>query len=92
LGLKGSILFLEIAFFWGGGPQRSCDGVGRSAPFWRFGEPKKTGARSARARTRGQNPLVRNKMRPEKEKKERENCDHEQRSKKNTMSRLILND
>jgi hypothetical protein len=30
---------------------------GRSA-VWRFNETKKTGARSARARTRGQNPLV----------------------------------
>ena len=39
--------------------QRSCDGRGaRSAPVWRGNAPKKTGARSARARTRGQNPLV----------------------------------
>ncbi len=39
--------------------QRSCDVRGaRSAHFWRVNEPKKTGARSARARTRGQNPLV----------------------------------
>ncbi len=39
--------------------QRSCDGRGaRSAPFGMLNEPKKTGARSARARTRGQNPLV----------------------------------
>ncbi len=28
-------------------------------PVWRVNEPKKTGARSAQARTRGQNPLVR---------------------------------
>ncbi len=34
---------------WAGGAQR---------PVWRGDEPKKTGARSARARTRGQNPLV----------------------------------
>ncbi len=34
---------------WVGGAQR---------PVWRGNEPKKTGARSARARTRGQNPLV----------------------------------
>jgi hypothetical protein len=34
---------------WAGGAQR---------PFWRANEPKKTGARSARARTRGQNLLV----------------------------------
>ncbi len=33
--------------------QRSCDGRGNA--------PKKTGARSARARTRGQNLLVKNK-------------------------------
>ncbi len=34
---------------WGGGAQR---------PVGRGNESKKTGARSARARTRGQNPLV----------------------------------
>jgi hypothetical protein len=34
---------------WAGGAQR---------PFWRGNAPKKTGARSAWARTRGQNPLV----------------------------------
>ncbi len=34
---------------WTGGAQR---------PVWRGNAPKKTGARSARARTRGQNPLV----------------------------------
>ncbi len=33
-------------------------GGARSVPVWRVNEPKKTGARSARARTRGQNPLV----------------------------------
>ena len=60
LGLKEDILFLEIVYFlflgdeqeagwWGGGAQR---------PVWRGHKPKKTGARSARARTRGQNPLV----------------------------------
>jgi hypothetical protein len=39
--------------------QRSCDGVGGAQrPVWRGNAPKKTGARSARARTRGQNPLV----------------------------------
>ncbi len=31
---------------------------GAQRPVWRSNEPKKTGARSARARTRGQNPLV----------------------------------
>ena len=39
--------------------QRSCDGrVGRVAPVWHGNEFQKTGARRARARTRGQNPLV----------------------------------
>ena len=33
-------------------------GGGRAAPLLAVNEPKKTGARSARARTRGQNPLV----------------------------------
>jgi hypothetical protein len=58
LGLEGDILFLEIVFFvWG--EQRSCDGRrGAQRPVGRGKEPKTTGARSARARTRGQNPLV----------------------------------
>ncbi len=69
--LKKSIYFLEspspwrpslidFIYFWGSNKkQRSCDGrVGRAAPVWRGNEFKKTGARSARARTRGQNPLV----------------------------------
>jgi hypothetical protein len=39
--------------------QRSCDGGGGAQrPVWRGNAPKKTGARSAHARTRGQNPLV----------------------------------
>ncbi len=33
-------------------------GVGAQRPVWHGNAPKKTGARSARARTRGQNPLV----------------------------------
>jgi hypothetical protein len=59
LGLKEDILFLEIVNFyifegaaklrWVGGAQR---------PVGHVNEPNKTGARSARARTRGQNPLV----------------------------------
>jgi hypothetical protein len=32
--------------------------VGRAAPRFRVNVSKKTGARSARVRTRGQNPLV----------------------------------
>jgi hypothetical protein len=33
-------------------------GGGAKRPVWRINEAKKTGARSARACTRGQNPLV----------------------------------
>jgi hypothetical protein len=73
LSLKGSILFLESpslgrpefnSFFYinFGGQIRSSEaamggGGARSAPFG-VEEPRKTGARSARACTRGQNPLV----------------------------------
>jgi hypothetical protein len=63
LGLKEDILFLETVNFyifegaaklrWVGGAQR---------PVGRVNEPNKTGARSARARTRGQNPLVKKYM------------------------------
>ncbi len=39
--------------------QRSCDRRGGAQrPVWHVNDSKKTGARSARARTRGQNPLV----------------------------------
>ena len=59
MGQKGSFLFLYIVdflFLW---EQRSCDGWrGAQRPVGRGNEPKKTGARSARARTRGKNPLV----------------------------------
>jgi hypothetical protein len=53
-----STLWIFIYFWRSNKKQRSCDGRGgRAAP--RLGnELKKTGARSARARTRGQNPLV----------------------------------
>ncbi len=37
-------------------------GGGAQLPVWHVNEPKKTGARSARARTRGQNPLVKDIM------------------------------
>ncbi len=33
-------------------------GVGAQRPVWHANDPKKTGALNARARTRGQNPLV----------------------------------
>jgi hypothetical protein len=64
--IRERFLFLEMVdFFWGGGEQRSCDGRGGRRPVWRVNEPKKTGAHSARARserarTHGQNPLVLN--------------------------------
>ena len=50
----------DLIYFWGSNKkQRSCDGRGGAQrPVWRGNAPKKTGARSARARTRGQNPLV----------------------------------
>jgi hypothetical protein len=58
-GLKGSILYLEIVDFFIFVEHRSCDGRGGAQrPVWRVNEPKKTGARSARAHTCGQNPLV----------------------------------
>ena len=46
---RGQIRSSEAAMGGDGGAQR---------PVWRGNEPKKTGARSARARTRGQNTLV----------------------------------
>ena len=54
-------MFLERFFL---NEQRSCDRrVGAQRPVGRGNEIKMTGARSARARTRGQNPLV-EKIRP----------------------------
>jgi hypothetical protein len=53
--------FVDFIYFWRPNKkQRSCDGRGGGAqrPVWGGNELKKTGARSARARTRGQNPLV----------------------------------
>ncbi len=59
MGLEGEILFLEIVFFCLGGSSEAAMGErGAQRPVGRGKEPKKTGARSARARTRGQNPLV----------------------------------
>ncbi len=55
-------MFLEIGsvfvYFWGAAKLRWAGGAQR--PVGRGNEPKKTGARSARARKRGQNPLVYN--------------------------------
>jgi hypothetical protein len=64
LGQKGSILFLEILnlYFLADEYEAAMGGGGREAPrLWRGNAPKKTDARSARARTRGKNPLVLNK-------------------------------
>ena len=52
-------LYLEIVDFLFLGEQRSCDEQGGAQrPVLRDNELTKTGARSARARTRGQNLLV----------------------------------
>ncbi len=48
-------------FYFGGSGEAAMGEGGAQRPVGRSNEPKKTGARSARARTRGQNPLVRNK-------------------------------
>ncbi len=45
-------------FFSFGGSSKAAMGGGAQRPVGRGNKPKKTGARSARARTRGQNPLV----------------------------------
>ncbi len=60
MGLKEYILFLEIvySFILGGAAKLRWSGGGAKRPDGHGNKPKKTGARSARARTRGQNPLV----------------------------------
>jgi len=62
LGLNEYILFLETvySFIVGGAVKLRWAGWGAKRPDGHGNEPKKTGARSARARTRGQNPLVHN--------------------------------
>jgi hypothetical protein len=45
-------------FYFGGCSEAAMGGGGAQRSVWRVNESKKTGARSARARTRGQNPLV----------------------------------
>ena len=58
-GQKGSILFLDYFSILGDAAKlRWTGGRGAQRPVWGGNELKKTGARSARARTRGQNPLV----------------------------------
>jgi hypothetical protein len=61
LGLKEDILFLEYFVIFGGCSEAAMGGLGAQRPVRRGNAPKKTGARSARARTRGQNPLVDNR-------------------------------
>ncbi len=60
MGLKEDILFLEIVYFLFGESSAATMAGGAQRPVGRGNEPKKTDARSARARTRGQNPLVHN--------------------------------
>jgi hypothetical protein len=52
---------IDFIYFWGSNMKSNAMGEGggaRSAPVWGNNTLKKTGARSARARTRGKNPLV----------------------------------
>ncbi len=58
MGLKEDILFLEFFFIFGGCSEAAMGGLGAQRPVRRGNAPKKTGAGSARARTRGHNPLV----------------------------------
>ncbi len=53
-------MFLEIVYFFifGGATKLQWAGGGAQRPVWRSNEPKRTGAHSARARTRGKNLLV----------------------------------
>jgi hypothetical protein len=58
-GPEGKHFVSGLYFYFGGCSEAAMDG-GRGAqrPVWGGNELKKMGARSARARTRGQNPLV----------------------------------
>ncbi len=50
---------IDLIYFWGSNKKQQCDGRGGAQrPVSGSIKLKKTGARSARARTRGQNPLV----------------------------------
>ncbi len=52
---------IDFIYFWGSNKKQQCDGRGGGGaqrPVWGGINLKKTGARSARAHTRGQNPLV----------------------------------
>ncbi len=56
--------FRQFSFIFWGRTRSSEAGMGGGAqrPVWRDNEPKRTGARSARPRTRGLNPLVVNNL------------------------------
>jgi hypothetical protein len=64
--VSGNSLF----FILGGAAKLRWAGGGAQRPVRGGDEPKKTGARSARARTRGQNPLVNDRWIVKKYKKE----------------------
>ncbi len=52
-------MLLEIVFFYFGGiSEAAMGGGGAQRPVWHVNGLKKMGARSARPRTRGQNPLI----------------------------------
>ncbi len=71
MGGPSSIYFIYI---FGGrirNSEAATSGGGAQRPVWRVNEPEKTGARSALARTRGQNPLV-----PNNYCRLREHCDN----------------
>jgi hypothetical protein len=62
-GPEGKHFVFGIFFKFGGSSEAAMGGRGGAQrPIWRVNEPKMTGARSARARTRGQNPLVINTL------------------------------
>ncbi len=50
--------FVSGLFFYFGECSEAAMGGGAQRPVWHGNAPKKTGACSARARTRGKNPLV----------------------------------
>ncbi len=58
LGPEGKHFVSGNSLFFLGGSSEAAMGGGAQRPVGRGNEPKKTGAHSARARTRGQNPLV----------------------------------
>jgi hypothetical protein len=56
----GGPSLIDFIYFWGRirSSEAAMGGGGAQRPLWGCNDLKKTGARSARARTRGQNPLV----------------------------------